>query len=392
MKTKEFLLMSLATISIFVSACDKDDPSSEKRENTTTCLHSVVIDDHSYIDLFKDLDVEKTTTSNSLIHSKSGYLYTYKDYVFVLEESTDKLFKYKKNKNTLEKSGNTLILPAKSKTNSIVFYNDNKGYITASGTGNIIVFNPTNMTIEKEIDLSKFAIGENDNNPEPMGAIIRGNELYIALWQTKSLLNPNPGSHVLIIDTKTDKPIKMVSDSRAGMVGCDGPTGGLFIDEKEDLYFYSTGCFGYSDENDGFLRIKKGETDFDKSYFFPIKGQFIEGIAENTASFSYYKAYVENGKVYTFLNVPANASNPPDYVNDKSMQPFELDVYNKTFHKLDLPPTTGWSACIGIYDDFVVFGMSGEQGTGYYLYDYKTKKVIGKKISTQGAPFFFKKF
>ena len=79
-------------------------------------------------------------------------------------------------------------------------------------------------------------------------------------------------------------------------------------------------------------------------------------------------------------------------MNDKSMQPFELDIYNKTFRKLDLLPTTAWSACVGIYDNNIVFGMSGEQGTGYYLYDYKAGKVIGKKISTQGSPFYFAKF
>ena len=96
------------------TACKKNDPNPDNRSDTTTCLHSVTIDDQSYIDLFKDLNVEKTTTANALVHDKSGYIFTYKDYVFVLEEAKDRLFKYKKNTNRLEKSGNTLILPAKS--------------------------------------------------------------------------------------------------------------------------------------------------------------------------------------------------------------------------------------------------------------------------------------
>lgn len=392
MKTNKFLLMGLTGMALLFTACKKNDPNPDNRSDTTTCLHCVTIDDQSYIDLFKDLNVEKTTTANALVHDKSGYIFTYKDYVFVLEEAKDRLFKYKKNTNRLEKSGNTLILPAKSTTNAMAFLNDNKGYITASGTGKVIVFNPSSMTILKEIDLSKYAIGEGDNNPEPMGVIIRDNLLYVTLWQTKSLFNPNPGCHVAIINTETDEPIKMISDDRAGMVGSDGPTGDPFMDENGDIYFYCTGGFGYSSENDGLLRVKKGKTEFDKSYYFPVKGQSINGISGNAADYMYSKVYAGNGKLYTYLNVPANASNPPDYVNDKSMQPFELDIYNKTFRKLDLLPTTAWSACVGIYDNNIVFGMSGEQGTGYYLYDYKAGKVIGKKISTQGSPFYFAKF
>ncbi|HCC50920.1 MAG TPA: hypothetical protein DEQ30_01785 [Porphyromonadaceae bacterium] len=392
MKTNEFLWVSLAGIALIFSACDKDDPNPNGRPDTTTCLHSVMIDDQSYIDLFEDLNVEKTTTANALVHDKLGYIFTYKDYVFVLEETTDRLFKYKKNINRLEKSGNTVLLPAKSATNAMAFLNDHKGYITASGTGKVIVFNPSSMTILKEIDLSRYAIGEGDNNPEPIGIIIRDNLLYVTLWQAKSLSNPNPGGHIAIINTVTDEPVKMISDYRAGMIGSGGPAGDPFIDENGDIYFYCSGGFGYSSENDGLLRVKKGETEFDKSYYFPIKGQSIEGIAGNAADYMYPKVYAGSGKLYTYLNVSANASNPPDYVNDKSMQPFELDIYGKTFCKLDLPPTTGWSACVGIYDNYIVFGMAGEQGIGYYLYDYKTGKVIGKKVSTQGSPFYFAKF
>ena len=44
-----------------------------------------------------------------------------------------------------------------------------------------------------------------------------------------------------------------------------------FIDEKGDIYFYCVAMFGYQPGvKEGFLRIKKGQTDFDKSYCFTL--------------------------------------------------------------------------------------------------------------------------
>ena len=66
-----------------------------------------------------------------------------------------------------------------------------------------------------EIDLSEYAIGKEsgDKNPEPGASVIRDGILYVGLAQDKSQFNPNTGAYVLLIDTKTDKPIKMISDN-----------------------------------------------------------------------------------------------------------------------------------------------------------------------------------
>ena len=84
------------------------------------------------------------------------------------------------------------------------------------------------------------------------------------------------------------------------------------------------------------MRIKKGETDFDQSYYFPIETISIPDIKGNKANYIYSKTYTGNGKLYGYFNVPGYVSNPPDYVNDKSMQTFEIDVYNKTVKKMNL--------------------------------------------------------
>lgn len=106
------------------------------------------------------------------------------------------------------------------------------------------------------------------------------------------------------------------------------------------------------------MRIKKGETDFDQSYYFPIETISIPDIKGNKANYIYSKTYTGNGKLYGYFNVPGYVSNPPDYVNDKSMQTFEIDVYNKTVKKMNFDGTTGWSCSQCKAGDYMVFGMA----------------------------------
>lgn len=250
--------------------------------------------------------------------------------------------------------------------------------------------NPTTMQKTGEIDLSEYAIGKEsgDKNPEPGASVIRDGILYVGLAQDKSQFNPNTGAYVLLIDTKTDKPIKMISDNRATMATAYEYSGDPFIDEKGDLYIYCVGGFGYfANCTEGFLRIKKGETDFDQSYYFPIETISIPDIKGNKANYIYSKTYTGNGKLYGYFNVPGYISNPPDYVNDKSMQTFEIDVYNKTVKKMNFDGTTGWSCSQCKAGDYMVFGMASTQGTGYYLYNYKEDKYEPLKIKTEGNPF-----
>lgn len=107
----------------------------------------------------------------------------------------------------------------------------------------------------------------------------------------------------------------------------------LSLMKRRSLYLLCRRLRIFANCTEGFLRIKKGETDFDQSYYFPIETISIPDIKGNKANYIYSKTYTGNGKLYGYFNVPGYVSNPPDYVNDKSMQTFEIDVYNKTVKK-----------------------------------------------------------
>ncbi len=389
-KKKYFLYATMMLLSSFCVSCgdDNDDPSPAPVADGYEFIHSVNVGENTYISLFKDLNVGEVGTDNSQIHAEGAFTYVYNSKVFVTD--TEHLYKYAVSNGKLVQEGTTLLFPTGAQAAFLTFMSDTKAYVSCLGLGKIWIINPSTMTKTGEIDLADYAIGkeEGDNNPEPGASVIRDGVLYVALTQLKSAYYPNQGAHVLLIDTKTDTPIKAISDNRATMVSCTTPSGDPFVDEKGDIYFYSVAMFGYVPGlTEGFLRIKKGEQEFDKTYYFPIADKELAGVKGNKANYVYNKVYAGNGKVYAYLNIPGAMGNPPDYVNDKSMQAFEIDVYNKALKKLDVESTTGWATSICKYGDDIVLGMASTQGTGYYIYHTKDGSVDNMKVKTVGAPY-----
>ncbi len=388
MKNKFIFLMSLFATSLCFTSCGEDEPTPDPSTGDMRFVHSVVVGDNAYVSLFNDLDIGQTNTKQSLVFAKEAFIFTYKKKVYVLESMNSRLYKYGVSNGTLTQEGATMIFPAGAYPACLTFDSEEKAYISCIGLGNLWVINPSLMKKTGEIDLSSYTIGADsgDKNPEPGASVIKNGILYVGLAQEKSQYNPNAGIYVVLINTKTDKPIKMISDSRATMASYY-PAGDPFVDENGDIYIYGVGAFGYLEScTEGFLRIKNGETEFDKSYYFPVKTVNIPNVNGNTASYVYNKEYTGNGKVYAYLSIPGNVSNPPDYVNDKSVQAFEIDIYNKSLKKLDFEATTGWVCSLCKYEDYIVWGMASAQGTGYCQYNYKTDSYEPVKIKTEGTP------
>ncbi|TAJ12663.1 hypothetical protein DMA11_11715 [Marinilabiliaceae bacterium JC017] len=391
MKINKGLLLLFLSGLFLTTGCEDDTEEIDTKETDTTekhqFAHSVKVDKNTYLSTFKDLTVKETKTSNAHTHSGDAYLFSYNDWVFVLEAKNDRLFRYRKTDNDLIAEGKTLVLPAKSFASSICFISDSKAYISYTLLGKIAVLDLEKWEITKEIDITEFALGDQDINPEAVSMIYRDNHVFVALWQQKAMNIPHLGSYVLVINTTTDKPEKMLTDTRGIQLGSHDPSGSPFIDERGDIYFYATGAWGYVPQKDGFLRIRKGSTEFDPDYFFSISKSGIKGMDGYSANFLYQKIYSNNGVVYGFINIPELGSNPPDFLNDKSMQPCMIDVYNKTITKLNVKPTTGWSTCISQEDQKLILGMSTEDGTGYYIYDLNKQSNNGVSIVTEGIPF-----
>ena len=160
------------------------------------------------------------------------------------------------------------------------------------------------------------------------------------------------------------------------MVGHTSPV----MDEAGNIYFH-TGpraammCQfmpgkGYKD---GLLRIKKGETDFDKGFYMSL--QTTDGA--EIGSYGMSMIYGGNGKIYTFLYKPSLVKDPNDrtYIVNKCYVPYEIDVNKKTGRILPLPASCGWAAnAIIKVGNSIYFGEHTDNGIGFYRYDMATGK------------------
>jgi hypothetical protein len=169
--------------------------------------------------------------------------------------------------------------------------------------------------------------------------------------------------------------------------------GGNFIDENGDIYFYSTAEFG-TGANDGFLRIKAGQTEFDPGYYFSPRKTIVSGVPGDTARYTMKWVYAGNGKVFSMIEIPALT--PPDasLQTTKNCLPMMYDLYNKTGTKINLNPTPMFSSTAIIkLDNKIVFGMSSIDGDGFYTYDIGTGAVSNTPVVTiPGMPQFMKAF
>lgn len=385
-----FLIAALVLLSLVgLTSCGKDSPDfPPSTKSEVGFVHSVNIGENTYISLFKDLSVSSLNTDNALVLPKGAFTFVYKNKIYVTD--TEHLYKYIPKDGILVQEGNTMLFPSGAKATYITFLSEKKAYVSCLGLGKVWIIDPSSMTKTGEIDLSGYSLGKlaGDNNPEPCASIIRDGILYVTLCQLKSAYSCEKGAHIALIDTKTDKPIKMISDPRATMASSMTPAGDPFVDEKGDIYFYCVAMFGYQPgAKEGFLRIKKGEQDFDNSYCFTLADVNLEGVKGNRTSYVYNKVYGGNGKVYGYLNIPGATSNPPDYVHDKSFQAFEINLYNKTCKKMNFSGTVGWATSICKSGNNIIFGMSTDQGMGYSVYNMDDGSYEKLKVKVSGAPY-----
>lgn len=233
---------------------------------------------------------------------------------------------------------------------------------------------------------------ENDNNPDPGVSIIRDGKLYVALNQAITEYTYEPSAYVAIIDIATNNVDKVIKDTRTNAVGLFRHSR-VIMDEKGDIYFYSSAVAGMN--SDGFLRIKKGETEWDTDYLFSLCMTNVTGMEGDMVGYGFAFCYDSNGHVYSCLQVPSKTSNPPDFINDRNFQPVKINLYNKTIEKISLPLSTSMGAfAITMCGNDVVFGLTTTSGTGYFTYNTSTKEASQTpRITTVGVPsdiYYFK--
>lgn len=395
MKQISFLL-SMMVLSFLLFACDDDDDKTTNLGGKGHYLLSSMVTNpdgmggSAYVKLIEELNGTHSL-KNSLPFSFGAEPRIYKNWLFDIPCGNDNTIKkYVRDDRGLTLAG-SFDVQAGSYPVNIHILNNQKGYLSLMSLGRIVVFNPTTMEKIKNIDITKYASG--DECPDASAMIERDGLLYVGLNQQENGYYAHidkPYCDVLIIDTKTDKVFKRITDKTRNFSTATRPVdhNSIFVDNNNDLYVVALAAFGkHKDKHlSGFLRIKSGETDYDPDYSFQITNMPIIG-EKNQANYILYSKYIGNNKVAALLNIPAYESNPPKYASDKSALPVILDLKEKTIKALDLPCGIHMSS-LSLIDNVVYFGLSTKDQTGFYTYDIATGETSKKAVIVcEGDPF-----
>jgi hypothetical protein len=372
------------------NGCDKKD-----HEKSDTGLDKFVIATNinsgstplAYVGTFKDLSVGSYTNSKAQQTTTYPFLFVYNDEVYIIpNRAGDIVKKYKRNTDgTLAETG-SLTLPASAQSNCIAFESSTKAYCSLTNAGKIAVFNPSSMSITGYIDLTSYAIG--DASPDPTVMALRNGKLYVACPQTSNGYTSSNPAQVLIIDVANGNTIVSATDTRTTYAGNSDTKTSMFFTENGDLYVFCVASWGYAPgQKCGFLRIKSGQPTFDNTYFFNVADYNIAGIPGNHVDYLQHPYYGGNGMVYSCGNIPALASNPPDYVHDFSFGSFKVDIVNQTITKLNFPYSNSYSASVHAFENKILYGLSTATGVGIYTYDPAGNVTSPNPVvTTQGDP------
>ena len=320
------------------------------------------------------------------VGTRAGVVY-YDNSLFIADLDVGSISRYSlAENNKLGKVTAKLSLPG-TWVNHIYFVNDEKAYLGGM-LDSLIIINPKTMKKTGAIDLSKYKDKDALVVSPGTGVIVDG-RLYVGLLQNVSDYATGNEAQVAIIDVKKDEVVAVAKDDRIAAVGSlDDSQNQAFTVIDGYIYCYSNASWGYAPgQVDGFLRIKVGETKFDKDYAWYItKDVAIDGITKKD-NFKYLSpaSNEKDGVVYAFLNVMVDLKQTwtdMDSYHNNTCKPVQLNLAKKTIKALPIGYSSSW-ASYGKYvedDGNVIFAVSTEEdGNAYFRYDPETNKA--KKIA-----------
>jgi len=150
------------------------------------------------------------------------------------------------------------------------FVSTTRAYSMTRDNMQIIVWNPTDMTVTGSIDTSA-ALDPDYPSFDYGEPVVFGD--YVAwpiLWYDDDNADYKPAVDIILASATNDEPAMAISDRRCG--------GGwsLFTDDEGDLYALGNAYFGYAhfdparQPKDCLLRVRAGSTEFDPDFYVDL--------------------------------------------------------------------------------------------------------------------------
>lgn len=405
MKSYKTLLLT-AAFGLVLTACGSSSSSASDEDSSSSTANSSAANSYAFAFMtdksmmfgtgdFSDDQSEIiknfTETSNSgTIAYFDGSLYS----LSVVDEAMNSVLdRYELNEDgsVPEKPAASVKFEGTGAMMMKIVADENKIYVNQTfGTGLVAVDAKTLKTIAT-IDLSE-SMEETAQMVGPGSSVVREGKLFVSLGQYVDAQNGITGAQgsVAIIDIATDKVEKVISESMTAAVGGldDMNNSSAFVDEKGNIYFYSAAAMGWMEGyEEGWVRIKAGETEFDTSWVFRMKEAEYEGESSSNNFLMTGGAYAGDGKFVGFFG---NFADPSNFYNYE-WSFVVVDVYKKTVEKIPgLSPTIPWFApSIHIDSDgSVLFGHADEENNSIYRYDVDSKKLTKEMDVKTGTAYY----
>ncbi|WP_438712339.1 DUF4374 domain-containing protein [Aquimarina muelleri] len=427
MKTNVSISIIAVLAIIFMNSCSSDDnptPSIdvEKPYTLVTRVPGADVNSTSYyaqsIEKLSENIIYDNKDATEILSSDGAGVFKYDGALYLSVYIKNKsVVKWEPNQEGIFENKGSINITELGSAGNICFKDKNTAFVGGNDSDKLVIFDPTSMQRTGAIDLSSVSkVGTVTNYPEagdkinaqvPTEMLIRGKYMFVSFFLLKEgLPSYTPASltaDILVIDLEkvdsnntdnSDAIVKWISDERGVSLGSwNSGAGAKFMvkDEKDDIYLLCHNMWGNNRTITGkpacILRIKKGETDFDPSYYFDL-----ETASRGNGSPVMNLEYAENGNFFA-ASIDFSAvdpDNPYSYYIDPISQWYKFNLYDKTAQIVNDQYTKGSLATI----------TYSENGKIYIPYENKTESYIlevdsntlesNKVITTAGTPGVYK--
>jgi len=381
---------------------DKSSSSEEEKQEETKYLLSFMMETSQFVGIAPLSADQKKIVKDFIEAPNTGSVAYFNGSVYVLatdDAMNSTLARYEVDNDykmadkaaaTAKFTGTNAIAMKFLHTNGL----DGKLYVEQALDDAITVVDIKTLETVKTIDLSEYLDEESGAiSTVPGSAVIDGKKMYVSLNQFVDFNNliAGPRGSVAIIDLNKDEVEKVIyTDQVAALGGMDDMNGtASFVDEKGDIYFYSNASYSFIEGyQEGWVRIKSGESEFDKDWVFRMHDAAYDGKESNNNSLMVGGTYMGDGKFFGFFG---NFADPTNF-NNYEWEFVVVDVYKKTVEKVNgLTPTIPWFAP-SIHLDYdgksVLVGHADSKGGAIYRYDIASGKVSKEMDVTTGTAYY----
>lgn len=276
---KRKVLLSLFSICLLIYSCKKDSSSgaSDKKTNYALSITGGTYPNQTtYVFGTEQFPSGNVSATGALELSSSGQMFKYGNDIYIATFGAPAtLRKYGFDENGKPKQAGSISVPGLRTFGAVEFLNTTEAYAASNGFGGIpkmVKFNPSTMEILGYIDLSSLQL-TGATEIYYLGLVERDGYLFMGVnYQNASFKNLEDAVFVAVINRSTSTVEKLIKDTRTNMMWNSGTTASfspscLVKDASGDIYVN-----GYANNGkpSGILKIKKGTTEFDPSYFFDL--------------------------------------------------------------------------------------------------------------------------